>query len=97
MEILIFIIIYAAFFYGIFKLAKSKNREPGGWMLASIIISPIIIIVILAIMQALPGKKKRITEEMDKANIANIDVFYSYLVTFTFVALVVLSVIFVNK
>ena len=41
MEILIFIIVYAAFFYGIFKLAKSKNREPGGWMLASIIISPI--------------------------------------------------------
>ena len=62
MEILIFIIIYAAFFYGIFKLAKSKNREPGGWMLASIIISPIIIIVILAIMQTLPGKKKRITK-----------------------------------
>jgi hypothetical protein len=30
MEILIFIIIYAAFFYGIFKLAKLKNREPGG-------------------------------------------------------------------
>ena len=30
MEILIFIIIYAAFFYAIFKLAKSKNREPGG-------------------------------------------------------------------
>ena len=62
MEILIFIIIYAAFFYAIFKLAKSKNREPAGWMLASIIISPIIIIIILAIMQALPGKKKRITK-----------------------------------
>ena len=42
-------------------------------------------------------QSKRITEEMDKAKIANIDVFYSYLVTFTFVALVVLSVIFVNK
>ena len=58
MEILIFIIIYAAFFYGIFKLAKSKNREPGGWMLASIIVSPLIILIILAIMQALPGRKK---------------------------------------
>ncbi len=58
MEILIFIIIYAAFFYGIFKLAKSKNREPGGWMLASIIISPLIVLIILAIMQELPGKKK---------------------------------------
>ena len=36
-------------------------------------------------------------QEMDKAKIENIDVFYSYLVTFTFVAMVVLSVIFVNK
>jgi len=42
-------------------------------------------------------QSKRITEEMDKAKIENIDVFYSYLVTFTFVAMVVLSVIFVNK
>ena len=40
---------------------------------------------------------KRITEDIDKSKIANLDVFYSYLVTFTFVALVVLSVIFVNK
>ena len=40
---------------------------------------------------------RRITEDMDKSKIENVDVFYSYLVTFTFVALVVLSVIFVNK
>ena len=40
---------------------------------------------------------KRITEDMDKAKIENIDVFYSYLITFTFVALTVGSVIFVNK
>ena len=40
---------------------------------------------------------KRITEDIDKSRIENIDVFYSYLVTFAFVALVVLSVIFVNK
>ena len=40
---------------------------------------------------------KKITEDMDKSKIENVDVFYSYLVTFTFVALVVLSVIFVNK
>ena len=62
MEILIFIIVYAAFFYAIFKLAKSKNREPVGWMLASVIVSPLIILIILAVMQALPGKKKRITK-----------------------------------
>ena len=58
MEILIFIIVYAAFFYAIFKLAKSKNREPGGWMLASVIVSPLIILIILAVMQTLPGKKR---------------------------------------
>ena len=63
MEILIFIIVYAAFFYAIFKLAKSKNREPGGWMLASIIVSPLIVLIILAIMQVLPGKKKPKTKK----------------------------------
>ena len=63
MEILIFIIIYAAFLYAIFKVAKSKNREPGGWMLASIIVSPLIILIILAFMRALPGKKKPKTKK----------------------------------
>jgi len=58
MEILIIIIVYAVFLYATFKVAKSKNREPGGWMLASIIVSPLIILIILAVMQALPGKKK---------------------------------------
>ena len=60
MDWIIVLLVYAAFIYGVYKLAKSKNRDPGGWMLASIIISPIIIIVILAIMQKIPGKKKRI-------------------------------------
>ena len=58
MEWLIILLIYAAFIYGIYKLAKSKNRDPGGWILASIIISPLIVIIILAIMQKLPSKKK---------------------------------------
>ena len=57
MEWIIFIIIYAIFIYGIYKLAKSKNRDPGGWILASIIISPLIVIIILAIMQKLPARK----------------------------------------
>jgi len=58
MEILIIIIVYVVFLYAIFKVAKSKNREPAGWMLASLIVSPLIILIILAIMQALPGRKK---------------------------------------
>jgi len=31
-------------------------------MLASVIVSPLIILIILAVMQALPGKKKRIAK-----------------------------------
>ena len=58
MEILIIIIVYAVFLYATFKVAKSKNREPAGWMLASVIVSPLIILIILAVMQALPGKKR---------------------------------------
>jgi hypothetical protein len=59
MEILIIVIVYAVLLYTTFKVAKSKNREPAGWMLAGLIISPLIVLIILAIMQALPGKKKR--------------------------------------
>ena len=62
MEILIIVALYAAFLYATLKLAQSKNREPAGWLLAGLIISPVIILVVLAIMQKLPGKKKRITK-----------------------------------
>ena len=58
MDWIIVLLIYAVFIYGVYKLAISKNRDPGGWMLASIIISPLIILVVLAIMQKLPGKKQ---------------------------------------
>ncbi len=58
MEWSIVILVYAVFLYSIYKLSKSKNREPAGWMLASLIVSPLIILIILAIMQALPGRKK---------------------------------------
>ena len=67
MDWIIILFVYAVFIYGVYKLAKSKNRDPGGWMLASIIISPIIIIVILAIMQKIPGKKKK-TKKRKKIN-----------------------------
>ena len=63
MEILIIIIVYAVFLYATFRVAKSKNREPVGWMLAGLIISPLIVLIILAIMQALPGKKKTKTKK----------------------------------
>jgi uncharacterized membrane protein SirB2 len=58
MEILIILLVYIVFGFALFKVAKSKNREPVGWILAGVILSPIIILVILAIMPSLPGKKK---------------------------------------
>ena len=42
-------------------------------------------------------QERKITESVEKARVENIDVFYSYLITFTFVALTVGSVIFANK
>ena len=66
MEWIIILLVFGAFIYGIYKLAKSKNRDPVGWILASIIISPIIIIIILAIMQKLPGKKKNSSKKRKK-------------------------------
>ena len=66
MEWIIILIIFGAFIYAIYKLAKSKNRDPGGWILASIIISPVIILIILAIMQKLPGKKKNSSKKRKK-------------------------------
>ena len=66
MEWIIILIIFGAFIYGIYKLAKSKNRDPGGWILASIIISPVIILIILAIMQKLPSKKKNSSKKRKK-------------------------------
>ena len=63
MDWIIILFVYVAFIYGVYKLAKSKNRDPGGWILASIIISPIITLVVLAIMQKLPGTKKRIKKK----------------------------------
>ena len=58
MEILIILLVYIGFGFALFKVAKSKNREPIGWILVSIIVSPLIILLILALMPSLPGKKK---------------------------------------
>ena len=58
MEIILVLLIYLGFGYVLYKVAKSKNREPAGWILAGVILAPIMVIVSLAIMPSLPGKKK---------------------------------------
>ena len=56
--ILIVAIVWILLTFFIFKLAKSKNRHPLGWILVSIITSPVLILIILAIMPNLKSEKK---------------------------------------
>ena len=66
MEIFIVILIYGGFGFAIYKVAKNKNREPIGWLLICLIITPLIILIILAFMKKLPGKTKRRAKKKKK-------------------------------
>ena len=57
-DILLIVGIWILLTFFIFKLAKSKNRHPLGWILVSIITSPVLILIILAIMPSLKSEKK---------------------------------------
>ena len=57
-DILLIVGVWILLTFFIFKLAKSKNRHPLGWILVSIITSPVLILIILAIMPSLKSKKK---------------------------------------
>ena len=59
MKIILFILIYVGFGYALYKVAKSKNREPGIWIIVGLILSPIIVLIVLALMPTVPGKKQR--------------------------------------
>ena len=61
MEVLIFIIVVGGLYFGIYKIAKSKNRQPINWILLSFLISPLVLIIILAFMQKLPKQRGQIT------------------------------------
>ena len=63
MEIILVFLIYLGFGYALYKVAKSKNREPVIWILIGLILSPIIVLIILALMPTVktkkPGQKRR--------------------------------------
>ena len=61
MEVAIFIIIVGGLYFGIYKIAKSKNRQPINWILLSLLVSPLILIIILACMQKLPKQRGQTT------------------------------------
>lgn len=58
MEWIFIILIIGALYYGVYKLAESKNRNPWNWIALSVLISPIILIVVLALMSKLQKGKK---------------------------------------
>ena len=58
MEIILIILIYGGFGYALYKVAKSKNREPFIWILIGLILSPIIVLIILALMPSIKKEKK---------------------------------------
>ena len=57
MEIIFVILIYGGFGYVLYKVAKSKNREPFIWILIGLILSPIIVLIILALMPTIKNKR----------------------------------------
>ena len=66
MEWLILILVVGAFYYGIYRLALSKNRNPWNWILPGLLISPLIIIIILACCSPLPKKKSTTRRKKNK-------------------------------
>ena len=63
MELFLVLLLYLGFGYALYKVAKSKNREPVIWILVGLILSPIIVLIILALMPKVktkkPGQKRR--------------------------------------
>ena len=67
MEVAIFIIVVGGLYFGIYKIAKSKHRQPINWILLSLLISPLILIIILACMQKLPRQRAQVTRRKKRS------------------------------
>lgn len=70
MELLLTLIIFAAFVYGIYKWAESKGRNAVIWAIAAALVSPIIIGIILLFVPKTLEKQaeeaKRLKELMNE-------------------------------
>ena len=72
MEIALLILIYVGFGYALYKVAKSKNREPLGWILIGLILSPIIVLIILALMPTVKSKRTGSKEKINREKSINL-------------------------
>jgi hypothetical protein len=57
-ELLIILAVIGALYFGLYKLAKYKNRNPWNWFFLSILISAPFLLIVLACMSPLPKTKK---------------------------------------
>jgi hypothetical protein len=57
MEWFIVLVVYGLLLYALGKLAIKKNREPAGWVIAGVILNPLLLIVVLACLKDLPKRK----------------------------------------
>ena len=69
MDIFILIVVLGGLFFAIYMLAKSKNRNPIGWILLGIPTSPILILIILLFMKKLPKQRGQATITRKKRSI----------------------------
>jgi uncharacterized BrkB/YihY/UPF0761 family membrane protein len=58
MEWFFLILVVGVIYYGMYKLALSKNRNPWNWIFLSILISAPLLLIVLACMSPLPKTKK---------------------------------------
>ena len=57
-ELLIILAVIGALYFGLYKLAKYKNRNPWNWFFLSFLISAPLLLIVLACMSSLPKAKK---------------------------------------
>ena len=57
-EIIIILAVIGGLYFGLYKLAKYKNRNPWNWFFLSILISAPLLLIVLACMNPLPKTKK---------------------------------------
>ena len=66
MEFYIFLAVWGGLLFVIYKFAKSKNREAVGYVIAGLIVSPLIILIILAFLKKLPKTNKKKAKKTNK-------------------------------
>ena len=71
MELILSVVIWSLFVYGIYKWAESKGRNSALWAVASVIISPLVVAIILLFVPKTLEKQaeeaKRLKELMNES------------------------------